>query len=96
MSLRAASASFAHHLHGYARHAALSGSGICWEYSGDFPLAEMDFMSATITIITSYIESPKQFKGLDFYERRQSSVGWKEFPSRSGRLPGHILIRATS
>jgi hypothetical protein len=38
----AEAAAFAHHLLAFARHAALSGSGICWEYRGDFPLAETD------------------------------------------------------
>jgi len=36
----AEAAAFAHHLLGYARIAVASGKGVCWEYRGEFPLAD--------------------------------------------------------
>ncbi len=52
-------------------------------------------MSATITIIATDVRSPDQFQEIDLKERRRSSIGWRVFPSRTGRHPDGVLHRAT-
>jgi hypothetical protein len=52
-------------------------------------------VSATITIIATPVKSPKQFKAIELEERRRSSLGWKVFPSRTGRHPDAVLLTAT-
>jgi uncharacterized protein (TIGR02996 family) len=55
----------------------------------------VEVVSATVTIITGHIEDPRLFRSMDFHERRRTSVGWKELPSRSGHYPSILLFRAT-
>jgi hypothetical protein len=52
-------------------------------------------VSETITIIATEVESLAQFKRLEPIERRRISLGWKKFPSRSGRYPDRVFRKAT-
>lgn len=52
-------------------------------------------MSATITIIATDVRDPKQFMAMELTERRRSSLGWRSFPSKTGRHPDAVLWMAS-
>jgi hypothetical protein len=52
-------------------------------------------VSATVTIIATEVQSPEQFQAMSLEERRRSSLGWRVFPSRTGRHPDAVLHSAT-
>ncbi len=53
-------------------------------------------MEPSITIITTTAKDPDQFEGMHLTERRERSVGWKQFPLRSGVYLDAFLMSATN
>ncbi len=52
-------------------------------------------VSATVTVMATSVEDLESFNSIDFGHRRYSSLGYEEFPARSGGFPHRVLREAT-